>query len=64
MHCKYSRLGSDSCPFLFFRLHDLFDLLSINQQRMCLNDVEVYLRKLLYSPGCLCSPSTCLGSRP
>lgn len=50
------------CPFLFFSPHDLFDLLSINQQRMYLNGLDVYLRKPLYSCGCLYSPFTFLGS--
>lgn len=49
---------------LFFHQHDLFDLLCINQQKMYLNEVEVYLRKLLYGSGCLYSPFTFLGSRP
>lgn len=30
-------------PFSF-RRHDLFGLLSINQRRMCLNELEVYLK--------------------
>lgn len=30
-------------PFSFCR-HDLFGLLSINQRRMCLNELEVYLK--------------------
>lgn len=31
--------------FYFSLQHDLFDLLSINQQRMCINELEVYWRK-------------------
>lgn len=50
--------------FLFFYQYDLFDLPSINQQRVYLNELEVYLRKPLYSCGCLYSPFIFLGSRP
>lgn len=50
--------------FNFFSQHDLFDLLSISQRRMYLNELEVHLRKPLHSCGCLYSPFTFLGSRP
>lgn len=67
LRCKYSRLGSIPRPFYFLflpTLHDLFDLLSINQRRMYLNELEVYLRKPLYGRGCLHSPFTFPGSAP
>lgn len=59
-HC-ISRLGSNPCPFIFFKQPDL---LSINQHRVCLNELKAYLTKSLYSCGCLYSPFTFLGSRP
>lgn len=57
MYCIFSRRGSTPCPFFFFFYRrDLFDLLFINQQRVYLNELDVYLRKTLYSRGCLYSP--------
>lgn len=40
-------------PFSFCR-HDLFGLLSINQQRMCLNELEVYLKRGLLIAAAVC----------